>query len=104
MKRRRRMIEKLGVVRPQVQKVLDRLTSVPVDIEPQLHVGGYAALSRGFAVSTVGSGFSRIDCVNRANALGSRILPAEVRQAACPHVEALGVKPLDRFTGPRVVC
>ena len=25
----------LGVVRPQVQKVLDRLTSVPVDIEPQ---------------------------------------------------------------------
>ena len=29
------MIEKLGVVRPQVQKVLDRLTAVPVDIEPK---------------------------------------------------------------------
>ena len=28
------MIIDLGVVRPQVQKVLDRLTSVPVDIEP----------------------------------------------------------------------
>jgi hypothetical protein len=29
------MIDKLGVVRPEVQKVLDRLTDVPVDIEPQ---------------------------------------------------------------------
>jgi hypothetical protein len=29
------MIEKLGVVRPEVQKVLDRLTAVPVDIEPK---------------------------------------------------------------------
>jgi hypothetical protein len=29
------MIEKLGVVRPPVQKVLDRLTDVPVDIEPK---------------------------------------------------------------------
>ena len=29
------LIEKLGVVRPQVQKVLDRLMSVPVDIEPR---------------------------------------------------------------------
>jgi hypothetical protein len=29
------MIEKLGVVRPQVQKVLDRLAAVPVDIEPK---------------------------------------------------------------------
>jgi hypothetical protein len=29
------MIEKLGVVRPPVQKVLDRLSSVPVDIEPK---------------------------------------------------------------------
>jgi len=29
------MIEKLGVVRPDVQKLLDRLTSVPVDIEPR---------------------------------------------------------------------
>ena len=29
------LIEKLGVVRPQVQKLLDRLTAVPVDIEPK---------------------------------------------------------------------
>ena len=29
------LIEKLGVVRPQVQKLLDRLTAVPVDIEPR---------------------------------------------------------------------
>ena len=29
------MIEKLGVVRPQVQQVLDRLAGVPVDIEPR---------------------------------------------------------------------
>jgi hypothetical protein len=29
------MIDKLGVVRPEVQKVLDRLTQVPVDIEPR---------------------------------------------------------------------
>ena len=29
------MIEKLGVVRPQVQAVLDRLKDVPVDIEPR---------------------------------------------------------------------
>jgi hypothetical protein len=31
----RQMMEQLGVVRPQVQAVLDRLTSVPVDIEPR---------------------------------------------------------------------
>jgi hypothetical protein len=31
----RALIDKLGVVRPQVQTVLDRLTSVPVDIEPK---------------------------------------------------------------------
>jgi hypothetical protein len=29
------LIEKLGVVRPEVQKVLDKLSSVPVDIEPK---------------------------------------------------------------------
>ena len=29
------LIDTLGVVRPQVQKVLDRLTAVPVDIEPK---------------------------------------------------------------------
>ncbi len=31
----RDLIERLGVVRPPVQKMLDRLTSVPVDIEPR---------------------------------------------------------------------
>ncbi len=29
------LIDRLGVVRPQVQQVLDRLTAVPVDIEPK---------------------------------------------------------------------
>jgi hypothetical protein len=29
------LIDRLGTVRPQVQKVLDRLTGVPVDIEPR---------------------------------------------------------------------
>jgi Peptidase family M49 len=29
------MIDKLGVVRPEVQKLLDRLSAVPVDIEPK---------------------------------------------------------------------
>jgi hypothetical protein len=29
------LIDRLGVVRPEVQKVLDRLTHVPVDIEPK---------------------------------------------------------------------
>ena len=29
------MLQKMGVVRPPVQRVLDRLTSVPVDIEPR---------------------------------------------------------------------
>jgi len=29
------LIDTLGVVRPQVQKILDKLTSVPVDIEPK---------------------------------------------------------------------
>ncbi len=28
------LLDRLGVVRPQVQRVLDRLTTVPVDIEP----------------------------------------------------------------------
>jgi hypothetical protein len=28
------LIDRLGIVRPQVQKILDRLTDVPVDIEP----------------------------------------------------------------------
>jgi hypothetical protein len=34
------LIERLGVVRPPVQKVLDRLTSVPVDIEPNFTSAG----------------------------------------------------------------
>jgi hypothetical protein len=34
------LIDRLGVVRPPVQKVLDRLTSVPVDIEPNFTSAG----------------------------------------------------------------
>jgi hypothetical protein len=29
------LIERLGIVRPEVQKVLDRLAGIPVDIEPK---------------------------------------------------------------------
>ena len=29
------LIDRLGVVRPEVQKALDRLAGVPVDIEPK---------------------------------------------------------------------
>jgi hypothetical protein len=29
------LIERLGIVRPEVKRVLDRLTGVPVDIEPR---------------------------------------------------------------------
>jgi hypothetical protein len=38
------MIDRLGVVRPEVKAVLDRLTDVPVDIEPQFATA--AALAR----------------------------------------------------------
>ena len=34
------LIDRLGVVRPEVQKVLDRLTAVPVDIEPNFTSAG----------------------------------------------------------------
>jgi hypothetical protein len=34
------MIDKLGVVRPPVQKVLDKLANVPVDIEPRFTTAG----------------------------------------------------------------
>jgi hypothetical protein len=34
------MMAKLGVVRPPVQKILDKLTSVPVDIEPKFATAG----------------------------------------------------------------
>ena len=34
-RRAKAMLEKLGVVRPPVQAVLDRLTDVPVDIAPR---------------------------------------------------------------------
>jgi hypothetical protein len=37
------LIDRLGVVRPEVQKVLDRLTGIPVDIEPKFATA--AALS-----------------------------------------------------------
>jgi hypothetical protein len=33
--RAKALIDRLGVVRPEVQKVLDRLAGVPVDIEPK---------------------------------------------------------------------
>jgi hypothetical protein len=29
------MIDQLGVIRPEVQRVLDRLTAIPIDIEPR---------------------------------------------------------------------
>ena len=29
------MIDRLGIVRPEVKKVLDRLSGIPVDIEPK---------------------------------------------------------------------
>jgi hypothetical protein len=38
------LIDTLGVIRPEVQRVLDRLTDVPVDIEPRFTTA--AALSR----------------------------------------------------------
>jgi hypothetical protein len=36
----RQMLEKMAVVRPQVQTVLDRLKDVPVDIEPRFATAG----------------------------------------------------------------
>jgi hypothetical protein len=38
------MIAKLGIVRPDIQRVLDKLTSIPVDIEPNFVTA--AALNR----------------------------------------------------------
>ena len=29
------MIDRLGIVRPEVKKVLDRLTGIPMDLEPR---------------------------------------------------------------------
>jgi Mn-dependent DtxR family transcriptional regulator len=34
------LLDRLGVVRPPVQKVLDRLATVPVDIEPNFTSAG----------------------------------------------------------------
>ena len=34
-RRRELLLAKMGVVRPEVQKVLERLKDVPVDIEPR---------------------------------------------------------------------
>ena len=42
----RQMIEKLGVVRPPVQAVLDKLKDVPVDIEPRFVTADQLAGSR----------------------------------------------------------
>ena len=44
--------ERMGVVRPEVQKVLDRLASIPVDIEPQVQNGGSAA-ERGEIITSL---------------------------------------------------
>ena len=41
------MIDRLGVVRPEVQKVLDRLTGVPVDIEPRFTTAAQLAGGAG---------------------------------------------------------
>ena len=35
MERAREWLRKLGVVRPEVKRVLDKLAGVPVDIEPR---------------------------------------------------------------------
>jgi hypothetical protein len=40
------LIDRLGVVRPEVQKVLDRLTDVPVDIEPRFVTAEALATAR----------------------------------------------------------
>ena len=42
------LIESLGVVRPPVQKVLDRLTGVPVDIEPTFTTAATTSSARLF--------------------------------------------------------
>ena len=34
------LLDRLGVVRPPVQRILDRLASVPVDIEPNFTSAG----------------------------------------------------------------
>ena len=39
------LIDTLGVVRPEVQKVLDRLTGVPVDIEPRFTTAATLAVA-----------------------------------------------------------
>ena len=41
----KQMIEKLAVVRPQTQAVLDRLKNVPVDIEPRFVCGCAASVA-----------------------------------------------------------
>jgi len=40
------MLERLGVVRPEVQKVLDRLAGIPVDIEPKFTTAAQLAPGR----------------------------------------------------------
>jgi hypothetical protein len=40
------MIEKLGIVRPEVQKLLDRLAGIPVDIEPKFTTAAELARER----------------------------------------------------------
>ena len=52
------LIEKLGVVRPQVQKLLDRLTGVPVDIEPRFTTAATLAKSLTAAAARLSSATS----------------------------------------------
>ena len=42
----RDLIDRLGVIRPQVQTILDRLTKVPVDIEPKFVTAETLAAAR----------------------------------------------------------
>ena len=42
----KQMLEQMGVVRPPVQRVLDRLVNVPVDIEPRFVTAAALAAAR----------------------------------------------------------
>jgi len=39
----KRMVDELGVIRPEVQKALDRLGDIPTDIAPQFVTAGQVA-------------------------------------------------------------
>ena len=48
------MLERLGIVRPEVQKVLDRLAGIPVDIEPKFTTA--AQLARPLTAAALAAG------------------------------------------------